>query len=133
MGSIKNLVKRLNAISFKMKFLELVNDIKPDVVSATTACEELRKSSKFAMIVKLVLAIGNYMNAGSRNAQAIGFEISFLPKLSSTKALDNKTTLLHFLAQMVEEKHPDCLNFAEEIIHVDKAARGLCHSLTTDH
>ncbi len=112
-----------------MKFQESVQDIKPDIVNATTACEELKKSAKFAMIVKLVLAIGNYMNAGSRNAQAIGFEISFLPKLSSTKAADNKTTLLHFLAQIVEEKHYDCLNFWEEIIHVDKAARGLYQCL----
>lgn len=123
LGSIKGLVKRLNAISFKMKFQECVQDIKPDVVNATIACEELLKSNKFAMIVKLVLAIGNFMNAGSRNARAIGFEISFLPKLSSTKASDNKTTLLHFLAQIVEEKHYECLNFWEEIIHVDKAAR----------
>jgi diaphanous 2 len=131
LGSIKGLVKRLNAISFKMKFQESVQDIKPDIVNATTACEELKKSAKFAMIVKLVLAIGNYMNAGSRNAQAIGFEISFLPKLSSTKAADNKTTLLHFLAQIVEEKHYDCLNFWEEIIHVDKAARGLYQCLNS--
>jgi diaphanous 2 len=124
LGSIKGLVKRLNAISFKMKFCESVQDIKPDVVNATTACEEVRKSAKFSLIVKLVLAIGNFMNAGSRNAQSIGFEISFLPKLSSTKAADNKTTLLHFLAETVEQKHSDCLNFWEEIIHCDKAARG---------
>ncbi|XP_054162866.1 protein diaphanous homolog 2-like isoform X2 [Oppia nitens] len=123
LGSIKGLTKRLNAISFKMKFAESVNDIKPDVVNGTTACEELRKSTKFKHIVKVVLAIGNFMNAGSRNAQAIGFEISFLPKLSSTKAADNKTTLLHFLAQVVDEKHTDCQNFWEEIIHTDKAAR----------
>ncbi|CAG2100841.1 unnamed protein product [Medioppia subpectinata] len=123
LGSIKGLVKRLNAISFKMKFKESVQDIQPDVVNATIACEELRKSPKFALIVKLVLVLGNYMNAGSRNAQSIGFEISFLPKLSSTKAADNKSTLLHFLAQTVEQKHPECLNFWEEIIHCDKAAR----------
>lgn len=117
-------MKRLNTTSFKMKFQELVQDIKPDIVSATAACEELKKSRKFSMVLKLVLVIGNYMNAGSRNAQAIGFEINFLPKLSGTKAADNKTTLLHFLAQLIEEKHPDCINFWEEIHHVDRAARG---------
>lgn len=106
-----------------MKFQEMVQDIKPDIVSATAACEELRKSKKFSTILKLVLVIGNYMAAGSTFGQAIGFEISYLPKLKSTKAADNKTTLLHFLVQQVEEEHPDCLNFWEEIHHVDRASR----------
>ena len=45
-------------------------------------------------------------------------------QLSNTKAQDGKTTLLHFLANVVETKHPDVLYFAEEISHIDKASRG---------
>lgn len=101
-----------------------MQDIKPDIVGATTACEEIRKSRKFAVVLKLVLIIGNFMGSGSRTqAQAIGFEISFLPKLSGIKASDNKNTLLHFLAEIVEDKHSDCLNFWEDLHHVDRAAR----------
>ena len=48
----------------------------------------------------------------------------FLLQLSNTKAQDGKTTLLHFLANVVETKHPDVLYFAEEISHIDKASRG---------
>ena len=37
-------------ISFKLKFTELVQDIKPDVVAACAACEEVKKSSKFSKV-----------------------------------------------------------------------------------
>ena len=123
LGSIKRLEARLKSTCFKIKFNELIQDIKPDIVTATAACEEVKKSKRFATILKLILLVGNYMNSGSRNGQAFGFEISFLPKLISTKAYDNRTTLLHFLTEIVENKHPDCINFYEDIHHVDRASR----------
>ena len=52
-----------------------------DIVAGTTACEEVRHSKKFAEILELILLLGNVMNSGSRNGQAFGFEISFLPKV----------------------------------------------------
>ncbi|XP_076362550.1 diaphanous related formin 1 isoform X1 [Tachypleus tridentatus] len=123
MGSIKRLVPRLKSMSFKLNFAEKVQDIKPDIVAATAACEEVKNSEKFSLILKLILLIGNIMNSGSKNGQAIGFEVSFLPKLSGTKAQDQKTTLMQFLADIVEKKHPDALNFGEELLHVTRAAR----------
>ncbi|XP_074596362.1 protein diaphanous-like [Brevipalpus obovatus] len=123
LGSIKRLEARLKSTCFKIKFSELVQDIKPDIVAATAACDEVKKSKRFATILRLVLLFGNYMNSGSRNGEAFGFEISYLPKLSSTKAQDNRTTLLHFLTEIVEQKHPDCLNFHQDLHHVDLAAR----------
>jgi hypothetical protein len=53
-----------------------------DIVAGTTACEEVKASRKFAQILELILLVGNYMNSGSKNGQAFGFEISFLPKVS---------------------------------------------------
>lgn len=122
-GSIKRLHSRLESISFKLRFSEMVQDIKPGIVAATEACEEVRSSRKFAKVLELVLLLGNYMNTGSRNAQAIGFDISFLPKLSSTKAHDQKTTLVHFLAETMEKKFPETLTFGDELSYTEKAAR----------
>ena len=50
-------------------------------MAATAACEEVKSSKKFAQILELILLVGNYMNTGSKNGQAFGFEISFLPKV----------------------------------------------------
>ncbi|XP_053399361.1 protein diaphanous homolog 2-like isoform X3 [Mercenaria mercenaria] len=122
-SSIKKLVPRLNAMLFKMGFAENLNDIKPDLVNARECCEEIMESKKFAGILEIILLVGNYLNTGSRNEQSLGFDINFLSKLGNTKAQDGKTTLLHFIANVCENKYPDILNFHEELTHLDKAAR----------
>ncbi|XP_026937589.1 protein diaphanous homolog 1 isoform X1 [Sagmatias obliquidens] len=123
MGAVPRLRPRLNAILFKLQFSEQVENIKPEIVSVTAACEELRKSENFSSLLEITLLVGNYMNAGSRNAGAFGFNISFLCKLRDTKSTDQKMTLLHFLAELCENNHPEVLKFPDELAHVEKASR----------
>jgi len=129
LADIKRLVPRLKSMQFQLHFPELVEDCRPDIVAATAACGEIRKSQKFARILELILLIGNIMNTGSRNEQSVGFDISYLPKLSNTKDRDNKSTLLHFLVETIETSYPDLVNFYEEVIHLDKAARVSCEAI----
>ncbi|KAM5214044.1 protein diaphanous homolog 1 [Hipposideros larvatus] len=123
MGTVPRLRPRLNAILFRLQFSEQVENIKPEIVSVTAACEELRKSQNFSSLLEITLLVGNYMNAGSRNAGAFGFNISFLCKLRDTKSADQKMTLLHFLAELCENDYPDVLKFPDELAHVEKASR----------
>ncbi|XP_042636633.1 protein diaphanous homolog 1 [Orycteropus afer afer] len=123
MGTVPRLRPRLNAILFKLQFNEQVENIKPEIVSVTAACEELHKSESFSNLLEITLLVGNYMNAGSRNAGAFGFNISFLCKLRDTKSTDQKMTLLHFLAELCETDYPDVLKFPDELAHVEKASR----------
>nr|XP_033488869.1 protein diaphanous homolog 1-like isoform X1 [Epinephelus lanceolatus] len=123
MSGVKRLMPRLQAILFKLQFEEQLNNIKPDVVSVTAACEELSKSQNFAKLLEIILLVGNYMNAGSRNGKAFGFSISYLCKLRDTKSADLKQTLLHFLADVCQEQYPDVMGFPDELIHVEKASR----------
>ncbi|KAI2656934.1 hypothetical protein H4Q32_020969 [Labeo rohita] len=81
MSSVKLLRPRLNGILFKLTFEEQVNNIRPDIMNVTFACEEVKKSEGFSMLLELVLLVGNYMNSGSRNAQTFGFNVSFLCKV----------------------------------------------------
>ena len=148
-SGIKRLVPRLKSLMFQQRYPELVQDCKPDIVSATAACEEVKKSKKFAKILELILLIGNFkffviiykislvssklniiflflgniMNSGSKNAQSVGFDISYLPKLSNTKDRENKATLLHFLVEYVERNHPELLTFYDEMHHLDNASK----------
>ncbi|XP_051514938.1 protein diaphanous homolog 2-like isoform X2 [Myxocyprinus asiaticus] len=123
MSSVKMLRPRLNGILFKLTFEEQVNNIRPDIMNVTFACEEVKKSEGFCMLLELVLLIGNYMNAGSRNAQTFGFNINFLCKLRDTKSTDQNMTLLHFLAEKCEEKYPEILKFPDELQHVESASK----------
>lgn len=45
-------------------------------------------------------------------------------QLKDTKSADQKTTLLHFLAQVCEEEIPNVLKFIDDLVHVDRASRG---------
>uniref|UniRef100_A0A8C6X8U5 Diaphanous related formin 1 n=1 Tax=Naja naja TaxID=35670 RepID=A0A8C6X8U5_NAJNA len=123
-SSVSHLLSRLNAILFKLQFNEQVETIKPDIVAVTAACEELRNSENFGSLLSIILLVGNYMNSGSMNAGAFGFNISFVCKLRDTKSADQKMTLLHFLAETCELQYPDILNFPDELIHVEKACQG---------
>ncbi|XP_013361308.1 PREDICTED: protein diaphanous homolog 2 isoform X2 [Chinchilla lanigera] len=123
MSSVKMLRPRLNSILFKLTFEEHVNNIKPSIIAVTLACEELKKSESFNRLLELVLLVGNYMNSGSRNAQSLGFKINFLCKIKDTKSADQKTTLLHFIAEICEEKYRDILKFPEELEHVESASK----------
>uniref|UniRef100_A0A8C0II82 Diaphanous related formin 3 n=1 Tax=Bubo bubo TaxID=30461 RepID=A0A8C0II82_BUBBB len=124
MSNVKRLRPRLSAILFKLQFEEQVNNIKPDIMAVSAACEEIKKSKSFSKLLELVLLMGNYMNAGSRNAQTFGYNLSSLCKLKDTKSADQKTTLLHFLVEVCEESYQDVLNFVEDFQHLDKASKG---------
>ncbi|PKU32253.1 hypothetical protein llap_17443 [Limosa lapponica baueri] len=129
MSNVKRLRPRLSAILFKLQFEEQVNNIKPDIMAVSAACEEIKKSKSFSKLLELVLLMGNYMNAGSRNAQTFGYNLSSLCKLKDTKSADQKTTLLHFLVEVCEESYQDVLNFVEDFQHLDKASKGSYNSL----
>lgn len=47
----------------------------------------------------------------------------FFFQLTSTKDVDNKQTLMHYLVDTIERKFPECLSFVEELSHVDRASR----------
>ncbi|KAL7983937.1 hypothetical protein Chor_001248, partial [Crotalus horridus] len=123
MSSVTRLRPRLGAILFKLQFEEQVNNTKPEIMAVSTACEEIKKSRGFSQLLELVLLMGNYMNAGSRNAQTFGFNLCSLCKLKDTKSADQTITLLHFLVEICEEKYPNVLNFLEDLQHLDKASR----------
>uniref|UniRef100_A0A6I8MY29 Diaphanous related formin 2 n=1 Tax=Ornithorhynchus anatinus TaxID=9258 RepID=A0A6I8MY29_ORNAN len=132
MSSVKMLRPRLNGILFKLMFEEHVNNIKPSIMAVTLACEELKKSDSFTKLLELVLLVGNYMNSGSRNAQSLGFNINFLCKIRDTKSSDQKTTLLHFLADICEEKYWDILKFPDELGHVESASKVSAQTLKSN-
>ena len=50
---------------------------------AWKACKELRSSDKFVVVLRYVLAVGNYLNAGSNKGNAYGFSLNTLTKVSA--------------------------------------------------
>ncbi|CAN0376332.1 unnamed protein product [Lampetra planeri] len=122
-GSVPRLRPRLAAILLRLQLAEQAGVLSPAMVAVSAACDEVRRSAGLARLLELVLLVGNVMNAGSRNAGAHGFQFSFLKRLKDTKSHDQSQTLLHFLARLCEEKHPDVARFTSEIASVEMAAK----------
>ncbi|NXD70417.1 DIAP3 protein, partial [Eolophus roseicapillus] len=126
MSNVKRLRPRLSAILFKLQFEEQVNNLKPDIMAVSAACEEIKKSKSFSKLLELVLLMGNYMNAGSRNAQTFGYNLSSLCKLKDTKSADQKTTLLHFLVEVFSAE-----NLEKSLKHMERQLQQLEKDLKT--
>jgi len=127
LSDIKRITVRLEHIKFMRQYDELLNDIKPEIVSVTAACQDLSNSVKFRNFIHFVLFVGNYQNSGSRNAKSVGFDMSFLKKLKDTKNTENSFNYLHFLANYIEEKKEketsSIYGFIDDLKHMPKACR----------
>ena len=62
------------------------------------AVKEVRTSPALKKVLQMTLALGNYLNGGTNKGAAWGFKLDTLSKLSGTKTVDNKSTLLHYIA-----------------------------------
>ncbi|XP_036212605.2 protein diaphanous isoform X2 [Bactrocera oleae] len=122
-SEIKRLLPRLHHLNFKLTYSDVIQDIKPDIVAGTAACEEVRNSKKFAKVLELILLMGNYLNSGSKSEAAYGFDMSYLAKLCNTKDIDNRHTLLHYLVKVIENEFTDIMDFYNDLAHIDKASR----------
>jgi hypothetical protein len=74
--------ERLSAMAFKSNFFDRIEEMELDFEDIIAASMELQNSVKFKKILELILAMGNYMNAGNmRVGGASGFRISYLTRV----------------------------------------------------
>jgi len=122
-STIPMITRRIDLWLFKLGFDARKDEIEEKIASCETTLEDIKKSKKLPQILGIALSLGNYLNAGSRKGAAYGFKLGTLLKLSSTKSLDNKMTLLDFLVIVISKQLPDCENFAEDFTCIEKAAK----------
>ncbi|KAJ2863051.1 hypothetical protein GGI22_002050 [Coemansia erecta] len=115
--------QRLRVMATWAVWSETFRDLKKDVASIMDAANAVASSNHFAQVLEIILSLGNYMNGSGFRGGAYGFKLASLNKLVDTKAADNKTTLLHFVAQTVEEHFADSLEFLKELKPVDSGCR----------
>ncbi|KAJ2725122.1 hypothetical protein GGI07_001492 [Coemansia sp. Benny D115] len=115
--------QRLRVTTTWATWPETFRDLQQDVSAVMTAAHAVATSRHFPQVLEVVLSIGNFMNGSGFRGGAFGFKIASLNRLMDTKADDNKTTLLHFVASTVEENFPGALEFLEELRPVDAGCR----------
>jgi len=89
----------LTRATFDEKYEELRENLEA-VVNATT---QVRKSATLRRSLEVTLAVGNYLNGSTSKGGAWGFRLDTLSKIASTKTLDGRSTLLHYLARLLDK------------------------------
>ena len=125
MAEVEHCKEKARALLFKFQFQQRITDLRSSVTLVDMACDELKGSEKFRNILGLVLNIGNRLNTAgsSRKKGANAIAIDSLVKLNQAKAVDNKTTVLHFIVRTVLEQNETLATFKEDLPSVLKADR----------
>ena len=115
---------RLKALQFKCCFQEYIDDIFTMINWYDSASNDLIKSKNFKNVLKIILALGNYMNSGNRGG-AYGFQINSIDKLVDTKTVYNnrRISLMNYLVSLIQNTYPDVLNFRDELKHIEDGVK----------
>jgi hypothetical protein len=73
--------------------------------------------------MQTILSLGNALNQGTARGAAVGFKLDSLPKLSETRARNNRMTLMHYLCKILAEKIPEVLDFTKELSSLEPATK----------
>ncbi|KAF8776703.1 hypothetical protein HU200_003432 [Digitaria exilis] len=114
---------KLRIFAFKIQFQSQIRDVRKNLQTVSSACEELRSSEKLKVIMKNILLIGNTLNQGTPRGQAVGFRLDSLLKLIETRATNGRMTLMHFLCKSLAEKSPEVMDFHEDLVSLEAASK----------
>jgi len=121
--SIPNIRTKLLSFMFCLEYQGKVDEYEESIKIVDKAFEQI-KSPKVLRTLEYILAVGNYIN--NPNRKAMGFKFSSLMKLVDVKAkAQSGVTLLHTIAQMIEENEPELLLFVDEMDAIKNAESGI--------
>ena len=72
---------RIEGMLYRAQFAEKYADLLKEANQLYRACESLRSAKHFAQLLKLILMLGNYMNAQGWNGGAFGFRIGSINRV----------------------------------------------------
>ncbi|CAI2186042.1 20571_t:CDS:2, partial [Funneliformis geosporum] len=82
----------------------------------------------------LILLLGNFMNGNTHKGGAFGIKISSINKLVDTKSTNSSShTLLHFLANTVDDKLPRISGFIDDLKDCGSACRVSQQDMTNEY
>lgn len=132
--SVPVLSQRLSAHLMSLTLSTRVEHVRSRIQILQNACKQMRESGLWRRLLEVILAIGNFMNGKGGRGNAIGVKLESLLKISDTKSVSKKTSLLHYLIEFLERTPEDSLvlNFASELSSLSPASRTDLPSLNGD-
>lgn len=118
-----DLPSRLELFLFQLQFDTTIAAIEKYLNLIADAAKELRTNEELKVLFKLILTIGNFLNAGSPKGEAYGFRLSTLSQLKSTKSTDNALTLMQYLIEIIHKRYPKVRELAISLAKVADASK----------
>ncbi|KAL6933570.1 uncharacterized protein HGUI_03021 [Hanseniaspora guilliermondii] len=104
---------RMRALNLVVNYKKDYNDLVGKLRKIDKAVDVLKNSKNLKGIFDIILAVGNYMNDASK--QANGFKLSTLQRLTFVKDEENKLTFLNYVEKIVREHYPEYAMFIKEL------------------
>jgi hypothetical protein len=105
---VKRLDKKLECWIFRTGLKGHLAEMGKSSKALVQACREVTTSDKLARVLETILVVGNTLN----ETEQTGFTLDGLLKLTETKSVDRKLTVLDFVVQMLYNKgERDVLTF----------------------
>merc|ERR1712228_915958 len=96
------------------------------------AHSQISESDKLKQILKVVLAVGNYLNAKNKNGEANGVKLEVLSKLEGTKGTEEGYSLLMYIYELIADKYPESENIHADFSMLPEAAKQEIEALQGD-
>ncbi|OHT06779.1 hypothetical protein TRFO_05471 [Tritrichomonas foetus] len=96
------------------------------------ACKQVKTSKSFQFILVLILRIGNILNGGGNRGGAYGFKLSTLPKVANARAAMPGETLMSYIVNYIENKHPEMVNLSSDLNMIPAAQKADLRSIRQD-
>jgi len=122
-AKVKRYAPRMECLVFKLSFSSRSAELAASMAHLQKAGEEVKGSRLLKTLLAMVLKLGNSLNGSGEDNGIKGFTVDSLLRLGHTKAVNQKTTVLHYLVRVVKKNHPQVLDFQDELRSVPLAAR----------
>ena len=130
--NVPEYAKRLDSWIYKLRFESTYEILMETVSTVANATSQVKESAKLRKLLEVVLAIGNYLNGGTARGGSYGFKLDALSKLATVKSLNNKKTLMNYLAMWCERNDPSLLQFPDDVNLAEAASRISLAQLTSN-
>ena len=130
--NIPDLSGRMELWQFKLQFSELLEIQMDRIEILRQSHDNVKNSASFKIVLKYILAYGNYMNGGTKKGQAHGFKLNSLRQIASAKSVDNKSTLMYYLYMQIEKENGSALQFINDFEILAEGSRLDTSQLTAE-
>ncbi len=100
--TVPKLTSKLEGLILKEEFDYRLAKLDKDIACLRAACDEIFTNAKFKHVLEVLLAMGNYLNAGTVRGGAYGFKLEVLKKIADVKTSTPPIiTLMNYLVEYI--------------------------------